>query len=124
MTGIFKSRKAVIGLLALVFYLLIAIFPQTRDVAEMIAGPVVAIVAVVVLGIAGEDAVRLWSERPPDASGAATDVVEVIMEELMRLLEERQQQPPQTEGGQQPQVLIQTEAGPVIEGDGLPPADG
>jgi hypothetical protein len=117
MMAIFKSRKAVIGMFALVFYLLIAAFPQTRPIAEVVAGPLVALVGVTVLGIAAEDSVRLWAERPADASKAATDVVEVIMEELMRILDERQQQHPVVTEAEQPVVVIK-------EGDELPPADG
>lgn len=93
MSGVLKSRKAVLGVLALVFYAVVLLFPETREIADKVAPVLAAIVGMVVLGITFEDSVKWWSERPLDIAATIT----ALAEEVVRLIHEAQPPPADTE---------------------------
>lgn len=95
MIGLLKSRKAILGLFSLVFYVALIAFPDTRPVIGEVGGVLFALLSITVLGITFEDSVKLWAARPVSMA----DAVAALAEEIVRLLEAENEEPGE-EGGE------------------------
>jgi hypothetical protein len=75
--NLFKSRKAVLALVALVVHLVITFAPpDVAAKAVSAGGAVYFVIAVAIFGIAAEDAVKHWSERPVTFEEEIQDIQE------------------------------------------------